>query len=52
MRLNSKGFATIWVRDYLKANLGSSGDLRYHGNPSADATTTFVGNVSQIIIIE
>ena len=48
VRLNSNGSATIWVRDRLKANLSSSGDLRYRGNPTVDATTTSSGDVIQI----
>ena len=48
MRLNSTGSATIWVHDHLKANLSSSGDLRYLGNPTVDATTTSSGDVTQI----
>jgi hypothetical protein len=48
VRLSSSGSATIWVQDYLKANLSSSGDLRYRGNPTVDATTTSSGDVIQI----
>jgi hypothetical protein len=48
VRLNSDGSATIWVSDYLKANLSSSGDLRYRGDPTVDATTTSSGDVIQI----
>ena len=48
MRLSSSGSATIWVQDSLKANLSSSGDLRYRGNPTVDATTTSSGDVIQI----
>jgi hypothetical protein len=48
VRLSSDGSATIWVSDYLKANLSSSGDLRYRGNPTVDATTTSSGDVTQI----
>jgi hypothetical protein len=47
VRLNSSGSATIWVQDNLKANLSSSGDLRYRGNPTVDATTSS-GDVTQI----
>jgi hypothetical protein len=32
----------------LKANLGSSGDLRYRGIPTLDETTTSSGDVIQI----
>ena len=48
VRLTSSGSATIWARDSLKANLSSSGDLRYRGNPTVDATTTSSGDVVQI----
>lgn len=48
VRLNSSGSATIWVRDHLKAKLSSSGDLRYRGNPTVDATTNSSGDVIQI----
>jgi len=48
VRLNSNGSATIWVQDHLKANLKSSGDLRYRGNPTVDATTSSSGDVIQI----
>jgi hypothetical protein len=48
VRLNSSGSATIWVQDFLKANLNSSGDLRYRGNPTVDATTNSSGDVIQI----
>ena len=48
VRLNSTGSATIWVQDSPKANLKSSGDLRYRGNPAVDATTNSSGDVIQI----
>jgi hypothetical protein len=48
VRLNSSGSATIWVQNTLKANLSSSGDLRYRGHPTVDATTTSSGDVIQI----
>jgi hypothetical protein len=48
VRLSSSGSATIWVQDHLKANLSSSGDLRYRGNPTLDATTNSSGDVIQI----
>lgn len=48
VRLSSNGSATIWVRDHLRANLSSSGDLRYRGNPSVDATTSSSGDVIRI----
>ena len=48
VRLNSSGSATMWVRDRLRANLSSGGDLRYRGNPTVDATTTSSGDVIQI----
>jgi len=48
VRINSTGSVTIWVLDQLKANLGSSGDLRYRGNPTVDATTNSSGDVIHI----
>jgi hypothetical protein len=48
VRLNSTGSATIWVYDHLKANLQSSGDVRYRGSPTLDATTDSSGDVIQI----
>jgi hypothetical protein len=48
VRLSSSGSATIWVQDHLRANLSSSGDLRYRGNPTVDATTTSSGDIIQI----
>ena len=48
VRLSSNGSATIWVQDHLKAKLTSSGDLRYRGNPTVDATTDSSGDVIQI----
>lgn len=48
VRLNSNGSATLWVRNDLKARLSSSGDLRYRGNPTVDATTSSSGDVIQI----
>jgi hypothetical protein len=46
--LNSSGSATIRVRDHLRANLNSSGDLRYFGNPTVDGTTNSSGDIMQI----
>jgi hypothetical protein len=48
VRLTSSGSATIWVQDNLKASLSSSGDLRYRGDPTVDATTTSSGDVTPI----
>lgn len=48
VQLNSSGSATIWVSDHLRANLNSSGDVRYRGNPTVDATTNSSGNVVRI----
>ena len=48
VRLNSTGSATVWVRDRLKANLSSTGDLHYRGNPTVDATANSSGDVIQI----
>jgi hypothetical protein len=48
VRINSTGTVTIWVRERLKARLNSSGDLRYRGNPTVDASTSSSGDVIQI----
>ncbi len=48
MRLDSNGNATIWVRDRLKAVLNSSGNLRYRGNPTVEATVNSSGEIIQI----
>jgi len=40
--------ATVWVRDTLKANLSSTGDLRYREDPTVDATTSSTGDVIQV----
>jgi hypothetical protein len=48
VRLSITGSATIWVRDVLKANMSSTGDLRYRGDPTVDATTSSMGDVIQI----
>jgi hypothetical protein len=48
VRLTSSGSATIWVRDHLQANLSSSGDVRYIGNPKVDARTTSSGDIEQV----
>ena len=48
VRLSSSGSATIWVQDSLEANLSSSGDLRYRGNPSVNSHTSSSGDVIQI----
>jgi len=48
VNINSSGSATIWVLDSLKANLSSSGDLRFHGDPTLDATANSSGDIIQI----
>jgi len=48
VHLTSNGSATVWVRDYLKANLSSSGDLLYGGSPTLDVTTSSSGDVDKI----
>jgi hypothetical protein len=48
VHLRSNGSATIQVRDYLRTHLSSSGDLRYTGNPTVDATTSSSGDVVRI----
>lgn len=47
VRLSSSGSATIWVQEHLKADLNSSGDLRYRGRPQVDSTTDSSGEVIQ-----
>ena len=46
--LHSNGSATIRVRDHLKTQLSSSGDLRYIGSPTVEATTSSSGDVVRI----
>ena len=48
VRINSSGSATIWVIDNLEVILNSSGDLRYRGNPTVNASTNSSGRVIQI----
>ena len=48
VRLTSSGSATIRVREHLKADLTSSGSLRYVGSPTLDVRTTSSGDVRQI----
>lgn len=48
VRLSSDGSATLWVQEQLKATLNSSGDLRYRGNPTVDASTNSSGELVQI----
>ena len=48
VELATVGPLHIEVRDRLKATLSSSGDLRYRGSPSVDATTNSSGDVKQI----
>ncbi len=48
VRINSSGSATIRVRNHLNAQLKSSGDLRYFGNPAVDAMTNSSGDVIQM----
>ena len=48
VRSSSSGSATIRVSDHLRANLSSSGDVRYLGNPTVDATTNSSGDVERI----
>jgi len=48
VRLSSSGSATIRVRDRLRANLSSSGEVRYAGSPTVDVTATSSGNVVPI----
>jgi len=48
VRITSSGNATIWVQDRLRADLSSSGNVNYRGNPTVDATTSSSGQVMQI----
>lgn len=48
VQLSSSGSATVQVRDYLDAQLSSSGNLYYTGNPMVKAATTSSGDVKQI----
>ena len=49
VRLNSSGDATIRVSQILSASLSSSGDVRYHGNPTkVSATTASSGQVVKL----
>ena len=48
VRINSAGKVTLWVKDTLKANLQSSGDLHLRGNPKVDSTMNSSGRVKQI----
>jgi hypothetical protein len=48
VQLSSSGSATVQVHDYLDAQLSSSGNLYYIGNPTVKAATTSSGDVKQI----
>ena len=48
VRLSSTGSTTIWVQDSLKADLSSTGNLRYRGDPTVNASTSSSGEVIQI----
>jgi hypothetical protein len=48
VKLTSSGSASIWVKNSLTADLNSSGDLRYRGNPSVDSDISSSGEVIQI----
>lgn len=47
VRINSSGDATLRVAQSLKANLTSSGNLYYYGNPTLDVKTSSSGRVSR-----
>jgi hypothetical protein len=47
VRLSSSGDATIRVSDQLQANLTSSGNLYYTGNPEVDSRETSSGRVNR-----
>lgn len=46
--LSSSGSATILVKDQLNANLTSSGDLRYLGNPDLDVSISSSGRITNL----
>ena len=46
--LSSSGTATILVKDQLTANLTSSGDLRYLGNPDLDVSISSSGRITSL----
>ncbi|MEJ2108423.1 MAG: DUF2807 domain-containing protein [Acidobacteriota bacterium] len=48
MMLNSSGSAVIRVQSQLKAQLSSSGDLSYVGNPVVDASTNSSGELIRL----
>jgi hypothetical protein len=48
VRVSSSGSATIWVQQDLQANLSSSGDLYYRGDPKVDARTSSSGDVVRL----
>lgn len=48
VRLSSSGSATIRVSDDLNANLSSSGDLMYIGDPNVDARESSSGDVERL----
>lgn len=45
VRLTSSGEVTLRVQDHLTADLSSSGNVVYYGNPSVDENTTSSGRV-------
>ncbi|HEX6132788.1 MAG TPA: head GIN domain-containing protein [Longimicrobiales bacterium] len=46
--ISGSGNATIRVRDYLRAVLSGSGNLRYYGSPAVDETVTGTGRVERL----
>ncbi len=48
VRISSSGGATIYVRNYLKASLSSSGTLSYVGDPEVDQRLRGSGRIRQI----
>jgi hypothetical protein len=45
VQISSSGSATVRVDGQLKADLSSSGNLRYYGDPDVEATTASSGDV-------
>ena len=44
-KISSSGNATIWVTEQLTANITSSGNVNYYGNPSTKVETSSSGGV-------
>ncbi|MEX1182841.1 MAG: head GIN domain-containing protein [Gemmatimonadota bacterium] len=46
--ISGSGTATVRARDWLRAVLSGSGDLRYYGNPSVEQSVTGSGRVQRV----